>query len=321
MNTKNKIPADSLRAAIIYFIKERRISIPVVLDNVDISRSRLYDYLQGNGKISATTMANILTATGVSFNEILTHIYIDNPMLVSMATQNIQLSTETNSSGKPTIADVDMTIRKFRSSNDINLLSELITTINYRVADVEERDQLIARIMPTVDQLFRKQKFFSNADTLLFSSLLPYEDYEKARQVADVTHQYVLELNKLERQGLMSARRGLPDAYHNYGLITIELLKLAMANDDSLEVHRLIKQIGNFEMLIADFYFSTLRKIANVMALILDNDFIDAERTWNTLVETIDFMIDPKLAGTYYYFTKMTFAEFSKPITEYLDRL
>lgn len=72
---KNRVPVDAIRDAMIYFIKERNISVPVVLKTVDISRSRLYDYLQGNGKVSATTLVNLLMTIGVSFDELLLHIY------------------------------------------------------------------------------------------------------------------------------------------------------------------------------------------------------------------------------------------------------
>ena len=40
---KNRVPVEAIREAMIYFIKERNISVPVVLKTVDISRSRLYD--------------------------------------------------------------------------------------------------------------------------------------------------------------------------------------------------------------------------------------------------------------------------------------
>jgi transcriptional regulator with XRE-family HTH domain len=68
-----------LRDAVIYFIRERNVSVPTILEHVEISRSRLYDYLQGNGKVSATTLTNILMIIGVTADEVMLQIFLSHP--------------------------------------------------------------------------------------------------------------------------------------------------------------------------------------------------------------------------------------------------
>ncbi|GAK30197.1 hypothetical protein WOSG25_012940 [Weissella oryzae SG25] len=321
MDITNKIPATALRTAIIYFIKERHVSIPNILKNVNVSRSRLYDYLQGNGKISATTMANILLVIGISFDEIITHIYITQPELVPTIIKDLHLSSNTKQPKKPVLSDVNNLLDQFKFSNDVSLLTELVISINYRVTDPDEHARLMQPILPVITKLFRKRRFFSNIDTLLYANVLFYQDYEEAKEIVAESYNYANSLSQLEDYGLNTVRSNLISAYHNYGLIALNLLMLAIHNDDTAEIKRIIAQIANFELIIPDFYFGVVRRSVEIIQLILDNDFVAAEATWHNLKESIAFVIDAKLTAPYYYLTKKNYVDFEKPITDYLDRI
>ena len=58
--------------ALKYFFHEKNISVKEILTEANISRSRFYAYLNGEGDLAMTRLMSIVTALGVDFDEFLT---------------------------------------------------------------------------------------------------------------------------------------------------------------------------------------------------------------------------------------------------------
>jgi transcriptional regulator with XRE-family HTH domain len=315
---KNRIPVEALREAIIYFVKERKVSVPMILRNVDISRSRLYDYLQGNGKVSATTLANILLTIGVSFDELLLHVYMTFPETIDPTIKDLSLASESRSALAPDEDTVYRVLSVFEETNDINLLVQLVRTINSRVTDDEDRELLIGSVYPTVEKLLRKRQFYTASDSLLFANIMLMAPYEEAKRVASEIRDNAKKVSQLEGYGIPEVRTTAPDEARNYALIHMNLLTMALREHDTETINEVITYFENYELVAADFYFGVARKMAEVTKLLINDDLASAKKLWKQVRDSIKLVIDEDFLPMFNFLTKNTFAEFSKPVDEYL---
>jgi transcriptional regulator with XRE-family HTH domain len=315
---KNRIPVEALREAIIYFVKERKVSVPMILRNVDISRSRLYDYLQGNGKVSATTLANILLTIGVSFDELMLHVYMSFPETIDPTVKDLSLASESRSALAPDEDTVYRVLSVFEETNDVNLLVQLVRTINSRVTDQDDRALLIGSVYPTVEKLLRKRKFYTATDTLLFANVMTMAPYKTAKSVAADIRDHAREVGKLEGYGIPEVRATAPDEARNYALIHINLLNMALENKDVETINEVMSYFENYKLVTSDFYFGVARKMAEVAKLIINDDVAGAKKLWKQTRDSIRLIIDEEFIPTFQVLTKATYAEFARPVEDYL---
>lgn len=314
----NKLPEEDLRDAIIYFIKERHVSIPKILEDVDISRSRLYDYLQGNGKISATSFANIIITIGVTSDEIIAHIFRANRSLI------IPVLREQRLTGKdivaPTKETVEVILETFEETDDINLLKELAIAINTMVPSKDQQRRLMDMIIPTINHVYRKRRFYTIIDATLYANILPFIDYAEAKRVAGILTEQIDGLAVIDVYGIEAVNKVMYSIQHIYGLIHINLVMLALENDDTTAAKESLERIRTYQISQPDYYFGMCRRVAEVIQLVLDEDYITAEKLYNQTLESVEFIMDNEFANSYRQILGKNFDSLIEPVQEYLDR-
>lgn len=313
---KNRVPVEAIREAMIYFIKERNISVPVVLKTVDISRSRLYDYLQGNGKVSATTLVNLLVTIGVSFDELMLHVYMNHPELLDPAIKELGLDAHSHTMTR-TEDTVYRTLSMYDETRDVRLLVNLVRAINSQVADEVEKYRLIEMVRPTIIKLLAAREFYTANDLLMFANIIRHEPYNAAKMVVKQMSDQAQRMAKLEGYGLMELDNFSSAEVRNVALLHFQLLIMALENKDGDTVKKTLMFLRDYRLPALSTYFSFVKKMAEVVELALDEKNEEAEQLWHRALDAAQFMIDERFWPIYSFIARRSFEEFLVPVNSY----
>lgn len=317
---KNRVPVDAIRDAMIYFIKERNISVPVVLKTVDISRSRLYDYLQGNGKVSATTLVNLLMTIGVSFDELMLHIYMNNPELLDPAIKELGLDAHSVTM-TPTEDTVYRTLSMYDETRDVRLLVNLVRAINSQVVDEVEKYRLIEMVRPTIVKLLSSREFYTANDMLMFANIIRHEPYNAAKLVVKQMSDQARRMASLEGFGLMELDNFSSAEVRNVALLHFQLLIMALENKDDETVRNTLMFVREYRLPALSTYFGFVKKMAQVVELSLADDDEAAEALWNQATESAKFLVDERFWPIYSFIARRSYSEFSIPVLSYRQHI
>lgn len=313
---KNRVPAEAVRNALIHFIKKRNISIPIILKSVDISRSRLYDYLKGNGRVSATTFVNLLSTIGVSYDEVLLHIYLEQPELVDSTVKELGLDPSSYTQ-TPNEDMVYRVLALFEETQDTRLLLYVVRAINAQVVDSGQRYRLVEIARPAIVKLLGHRDSYSSTDMLLFANIIRHEPYETVKTMVKKMSDQVQKIATLEGYGLVEMDNFLPAAVWNVGLLNFNMLLLALENGDEETVEGTLTFIKECELPDFGSYFTFVKKLAEVVRLTLDDQQEQAEELWHSTVNALKFMVDDRLWPSFTYLSQQSYREFIKPVVDY----
>ena len=313
---KNRVPAEAVRNALIHFIKKRNISIPIILKSVDISRSRLYDYLKGNGRVSATTFVNLLSTIGVSYDEVLLHIYLEQPELVDSTVKELGLDPSSYTQ-TPNEDMVYRVLALFEETQDTRLLLYVVRAINAQVIDSGQRYRLVEIARPAIVKLLDHRDSYSSTDMLLFANIIRHEPYETVKVMVKRMSDQVQKIATLEGYGLVEMDNFLPAAVWNVGLLNFQMLLLALENGDEETVEGTLTFIKECKLPDFGSYFTFVKKLSEVVRLTLDNQQEQAEELWHSTVNALKFMVDDRLWPSFTYLSQQSYREFIKPVIDY----
>ena len=313
---KNRVPAEAVRNALIHFIKKRNISIPIILKSVDISRSRLYDYLKGNGRVSATTFVNLLSTIGVSYDEVLLHIYLEQPELVDSTVKELGLDPSSYTQ-TPNEDMVYRVLALFEETQDTRLLLYVVRAINAQVIDSGQRYRLVEIARPAIVKLLDHRDSYSSTDMLLFANIIRHEPYETVKTMVKKMSDQVQKIATLEGYGLVEMDNFLPAAVWNVGLLNFNMLLLALENGDEETVEGTLTFIKECELPDFGSYFTFVKKLAEVVRMTLDGQQEQAEELWHSTVNDLKFMVDDRLWPSFTYLSQQSYREFIKPVVDY----
>jgi len=314
--SKNRLPAEAIREAMIYFVKERKVSVPVILKHVDISRSRLYDYLQGNGKVSETTLMNILVTIGVSYDELMLHIYMTHPELLDGTIKELGLDMYSDTM-TPTEATVIKTLSIYSQTQDVRLLVNLVRAINAQVRDEIEKYRLIELARPTIIQLLSAREFFTANDMLMFANIIRHEPYHVAKLVVSQISEQHESMAKLTGYGLVELDNFAATEVRNTTLLHFQLLIMALENYDSATVVHTIDFLRDYRLPTESPYFGFVKKMVAVIELYLNDDNEAAMRLWQQAHEAAQFLVDEVIWSTYAFIARHSYEEFITPAYAY----
>ncbi|KAA8434244.1 helix-turn-helix domain-containing protein [Weissella sagaensis] len=313
---KNRVPAEAVRNALIHFIKKRNISIPRILESVDISRSRLYDYLKGNGRVSATTFVNLLTTIDVSYDELLLHIYLTQPELIDDTIKELGLDLQSYTT-TPNEDMVYQVLALFEETHNTRLLLNVVRAINSQVVDFGQRYRLVEIARPTIVKFLKKRELYSSTDMLLFANIIRHVPYDSVKKmVGEMTNQ-VEKIISLEGYGLVEMDHFAPAAVWNVGLLNFQMLLLALENGDTENVTLTMRYIEENKFPDYGSYFIFVKKLSEVLKLTLNGQEEKARKLWEATVKALNFMVDDRFWPTFTYLSQRSYQEFIKPVIDY----
>jgi hypothetical protein len=312
--TENTLSSEMLRGSVIHLVNERAVSVPNMLKYVDISRSRLYDYLQGHGKVSATTLHNILLTMGVSPDELWLHAYLDNPELVKDA---VAEEGQANKKIELNEVGIEMALRIWKKTHDSAYLVSLIENI-YATEDDALKDQLYRRIGKAVGQFFSTLNFFTENDYKLFAYLIDFTDYEDVKLITSRMRNHidrVIEIAKLNNDDAIQDR-----AYANYGIQYIaysqfRFLMAAYRENDIQAVKEITWYLVDLPLPKLQWHQSFVKKIVQITQLAFTDDQEAARLLWNKVDDILNFMIPANDQLAYRAFLTCSYEEFISVVT------
>lgn len=313
---KNRVPAEAVRNALIHFIKKRNISIPRILESVDISRSRLYDYLKGNGRVSATTFVNLLTTIDVSYDELLLHIYLTQPELVDVTIKELGLDLHSYTK-TPNEDMVYQVLALFEETHNTRLLLNVVRAINSQVIDLGQRYRLVEITRPTIVKFLKNRELYSSTDMLLFANIIRHVPYDTVKKMVGEMTGQVEEMVALEGYGLVEMDHFAPAAVWNVALLNFQMLLLALENGDTENVSTTMSYIKENRFPDYGSYFTFVKKLTEVLKLTLDGQEDEAKKLWEATVKALNFMVDDRFWPTFTYLSQQTYQEFIKPVLDY----
>lgn len=282
--------SEMLRESVIYFIKERDISISNILKNVDISRSRLYDYLQGHGRVSATTFMNLLLIIGVTPDELWLRVYTEHPELVSESVADRQKIDAIDLN----VANIKAIISTLKKNYDAVFLIKLIENIHANLKQDEQQELLCLLAQPIANSL-NALEFFAEADYKLFHYLVDYTSYEDVYHVTERMRRHIDRIMKvIENGGTIHER-----IYSNYGIqyiaySQVRFLMAAYRKHDLNAIKETTYYLTDLPIHKLDWHRSFMKKIIQIMQLAFSDDEEGAKLLWQKLDYTINFMLPLK---------------------------
>lgn len=263
--------------ALKYFFHEKNISVKEILTEANISRSRFYAYLNGEGDLSMTRLMSIVTALGVDFDEFLTYAMLLRPENEIAEVISGQFVSLTDS--------VTQAVSLYQNSHRVGPILQVLHRINL-TANAQEEEQYIQNMRATIQEIIGTTKYCEKNEIRIFLNTMLYLPYE---QVKLRYNQIVNNLTKRQHFSTLSGDSqpfildSLVELHYKMIIAALQVQQFAAADD----IARHLLQVPSQEF---SWHANALKKMTSIIVALRSNQIAQSKALYSQLTEAVYFM-------------------------------
>lgn len=268
---------DNIGAAIKFFLKQRNISIKQLVDETKISKSSLYDFLNGKHDLNATNFIKLLKHLDVNINIIIAKY--------EEAHEQRNIDVEYEKIKQLSSDELITYLRSLGVHKYVVVLSDFIVQSQYqdKLTDKLDLIQDVAR-----ELVFDKLDYYSVDEVNLFINLISIS------QNFNYIYGVYLDIERLfSRKNFQSMYRSRSEMIQQLLMLRFNMIIISIKHnlmDCAQKIIDLAKQLIDD---VEDMYSMLLLRLIDVIELIIKGHDEDAEKLYDKLFSAMVYFLPP----------------------------